>query len=46
MSTLMSTLGAWLAVLERFPIDTARLNALQQVVRSPLSKRRVQRHRL
>ena len=34
------------AILERFPIDTARLNALQQVVRSPLSKRRVQRHRL
>ena len=34
------------AILERYPIDTARLNTLQEVVRSPLSKRRVRRHRV
>ena len=34
------------AILERYPIDTERLSLLQEVVRSPLSRRRVQRHRM
>ena len=34
------------AILERYPIDTERLNTLQEIVRSPLSKRRVQRYRV
>ncbi len=34
------------AILERFPIDASRLSILEEVVRSPLSKRRVKRHRV
>ncbi len=33
------------AILERYQLDTERLSTLLEVVRSPLSKRRVQRHR-
>ena len=32
------------AILERYPLNPERLSLLQEVVRSPLSKRRVQRH--
>ena len=34
------------AILERYPVNPERLSLLQEVVRSPLSKRRVQRHRV
>ena len=34
------------AILERYSVNPERLSLLQEVVRSPLSKRRVQRHRV
>jgi hypothetical protein len=34
------------AILERYPLNSERLSLLQRAVRSPLSKRRVRRHRV
>ena len=45
---LMSTLEHWgvSAILERYDLDRERLETLQEIVRSPLAKRRVQRYRV